>query len=293
MENSNLAKGYMFALITVLIWSGWIIVSRLGATQHLTALDMTFLRHGPAGLIMAPLAWKHRKLINKKTWQAMIIMLIGAGPLYLLCTSNGFLRAPASHGVLTPCSMTLFVAIMTFYFLREKITKIRYLGYALILAGVIFKFAVDGASSADFYFLAAGFLWATYTVQNKKTGIDPIAITAFICTGSAILLIIPFILSLYIDPHPMPLGPVLIQGIYQCIFTAIISFITYNRAVALIGAGRASSFAALIPVLVIILSMPILSEYPNHIDLIFAAFMSAGVFLASGVVRFVDKKAEA
>jgi len=293
MENPNIIRGYTYAFITIIIWTGWIIISRLGAIQHLTPLDMTFLRHGPAGLIMAPIAWKNRKLINRKTWKGLLIMLIGAGPLYLMCTSNGFVRAPASHGVLTPCSMTLFVAILTFFFLREQITKIRFVGYALILSGVIFKFAIDGASSADFYFLAAGLLWAINTIANKKLNLNPLAVTAFICTGSAIILVIPYCLSLYLYPHPMPLVPTLIQGVYQCLFTAIISFITYTSAVNLIGAGRASSFAALIPVLVILFSIPILGEYPSQIDLIFAAFMSMGVFLASGVVRLVDKSVKA
>ncbi len=254
---------------------------------------MTFLRHGPAGIIMAPIAYKNRHLITRKTWKGLIIMLIGAGPLYLLCTSNGFMRAPASHGVLTPCSMTLFVAILTYFFLRERITKIRFFGYALIFIGVVFKFAVSGGDSADFYFLAAGLLWATYTVQNKKLSLPPVAITSFICTGSAIILIIPYGLSLSLNPHPLPLIPLLIQGIYQGFFTAIVSFITYNRAVAIIGAGRASSFAALIPVLVIIFSIPLLGETPDYIDLIFAAFMSCGVFLASGVLKMMDKSVKA
>lgn len=293
MEKEKFTKGYAYAFFTMIIWTGWMIFSRLGTKHSLTPFDITFFRFAPAGLLMLPVAIKNRKLINKQTAKGIFIMLLGAGPLYLLATSSGFKLAPASHGVLTPCSMTLFVAMLTYFFLREKITKVRFAGYMFIFTGVVFKFIISHGSLADCYFLIGGFLWAVYTIQNKKSGLSPLVVTSFVTVGGTLFLIIPYSIYLFYNPHPMATDALLQQIIYQGFFTAIVSFITYNRAVALIGAGRASSFAALIPVMVTLASIPLLGEYPDSNDMVFAALMSAGVFLASGVVKFADRSIKA
>ena len=289
MEKSQSMKGYIFAFLTMVIWSGWMIISRMGLKSELTPFDVTFLRFTSAGLIMLPIALKNLHLITRKNWLGLLLMVVGAGAPYLIVTSYGFKNAPASHGLLTPCSMTLIVAILSYFILNERITKVKFVGYILILCGIVFKFSADYSGSidtADLYFLAGGILWSIYTVQNKRLRfLSAIVATSFVASFSMILLIIPYAIYQLNNPHPLPIIPAISQIIYQGIFTSIISLIMYNRALLIIGAAQSSSFAAINPVLVMALAIPFLGEYPNHNDIIFAGLMSSGVFLASGIIK--------
>ena len=50
MEQSQLRRGYFYAALTVAVWSGFILVSRLGGKSPLTGWDVTALRFGTAAL---------------------------------------------------------------------------------------------------------------------------------------------------------------------------------------------------------------------------------------------------
>ncbi len=291
MQNS---KGYLFAVLTMIIWSGWTIISRLGVTSGLTAVDITFMRYTCAGLIMLPIAIKHRKLVTRKTILPIIIMIIGAGPPYLMATMLGFERAPASHGILIPCMMSVCVAVLSFLIFKEKIKKSRIAGYVLIVCGVIFKMTADPAKiSADVFFLCGSLLWSIYSLQNKALGFNAFVATAFVASGSMILMIIPYGIYQYYNPHEINISDSIIQIIYQGVITSVISLITYNIALNHIGASRTSACGALVPVLVTLLAIPVLGEYPSGKDTIFVSVMTVGVLLASGITSLPKRKTKA
>lgn len=267
------------------IWSGWSIVTRLGVKSHLSVFDITFLRFGFAGLLMLPIAYKNRHLITRKNIGLLIMMIIGTGPPYLIICNMGFAHAPATHGVLIPCMLSLFVAIMAYTFLKEKISLIRIIGYIVILTGVAFKLSLSEHLVADLYFIAGGFLFAIFTLFSRKAGFEPLVTTAFVSSGSMLLLIIPYTLYQVYYPHEMDLASSLFQMIYQGFITSIVALLAYSFAVKRIGATSTSAFAALVPVFVTLGAIPILNEIPNNDDLVFVSLMTIGVFLASGIVR--------
>ena len=59
---------------------------------------------------------------------------------------------------------------------------------------------------------------------------------------------------------------------------------TYQLAVDRLGASGAAAFAALVPVLVTLLGIPVLGEIPDLATVLSGAFVCVGVFLASGVI---------
>ena len=284
-------KGYIYAFITVVLWSGWSVVTRLGAVNGLSPMDITFMRYTFAGLVMLPVSYKNRHLITKKNLPRIVLMIIGAGPPYLLAMGFGFKLAPASHGILTPCVMSLFVALFSYMLFKDKITKIRAIGYSLIITGVAFKFtlSLDEVSashvSADLFFLLGAALWAVYSVQNRIAGFNAFVATAFVATGSLIAISVPYGIYQYIEPHNMRISDSLLQLFYQGIVTSIISLITYNKAMQYIGTGKTAAFGALVPAMVTLLATPLLGEIPSFNDYIFVALMSGGVLLASGIVK--------
>ena len=47
-------SGALYGLAAVSIWSGWIVVARLGLRASLTPWDIAALRFGVAGLLLLP-----------------------------------------------------------------------------------------------------------------------------------------------------------------------------------------------------------------------------------------------
>lgn len=293
MEKSRAVEGYILAFITIIIWSGWMILSRLGMLSELSVFDLVFLRYTSSGIILLPVLLKCFHLITKENRKAIMLMVLGAGAPYLIFCNIGFSYAPASHGILTPSTMPLWVGLASYYFLSEEISRLRIIGYIFILCGAVFKviFGEHGVNYVDLYFIAASLCWAVYTIQSKiHSYLRPIEIAAFVSCGNMFMLAIPYAIYQFNNPHTLPLEMSIIQIIYQGIFTGIISLITYNRAIRLIGASRTSSFAALAPVMVTLLAIPLLDEIPTFNDWIFVALMTVGVFLASGVRRLGTKE---
>jgi drug/metabolite transporter (DMT)-like permease len=291
--NPALLKGSIFAFVTVSIWSGWLIISRMGMLSSLSSFDLTFLRYTTAGLIMLPTAIKNFHLINKDNWKAIALMVLCAGAPYLLVCNMGFKNAPASHGIITPSTMPLWVAIGAYLLDKQKVGAARLCGYLFIIAGVVFKLSTSkhGLASSDLFFLSGAVLWATYTLQAKRHNyLSALVTTSFVASGTMILIAIPYGIYQIADPHPLPLLEASKQIIYQGILVGVISLITYNRAMQLIGASEAASFAAFVPVMATLLAIVFLQEIPSRNDWILVLLMSVGVFLASGVARPIALK---
>lgn len=288
-SQNTAVRGYALAFVTIVIWSGWMIVSRLGLLNSLTPFDVVFLRYTASGLIMLPIALKHLHLITRANRKAVALMVLGAGVPYLFLCNLGFASAPASHGILTPSTMPLWVGIGSYFVLKEKISNIRLLGYLFILSGAIFKigFGEEGFSSTDLFFIGASLCYGTYTILSKiHSNLPPLTLAAFVSSGNMILLAIPYAVYQIVNPHELPLVVTIQQIVYQGVLTGIVALIAYNKAIQLIGAARTSSFAAFAPVMVTLLAVPLLGEIPTYNDWVFVLLMTVGVFLASGVLRF-------
>src|SRR5499427_3343296 len=140
-------RGAAFGLAAVSIWSGWIVVARLGLRSSLTPWDIAALRFGTAGVLMLPLVFVRGLAIDRLGWGGLAaIVLGGAAPVFL--ANWGLMFAPAAHaGALFPGVMPLMVALLAAAVLREEFTPARKLGFALILSGVV---AVVWGSGTEF-----------------------------------------------------------------------------------------------------------------------------------------------
>lgn len=282
--------GSVLALITTLIWAGWNIASRVGVGDALSSADIVYLRFMVAGLICLPIAWKHRAFYRTTPWMFLLFMICGAGAPYVWIASKGFEHASAAHGVLIPGSMLVWVALMSAYFLKESINKLRLFGYGLIGVVVALRLLSDHEASfdlvlADGMFMLAGFFWAVYTVTNKFTHISPVQALALVSVGSFFFYCVPYSIMHYAEIPQLPLVPSIKQMIYQGILVSFVAFLCYNKAITLIGPSRASAYAAAIPLNTVLLAMPIIGEYPTTEDWWFVGLLTLGVLFATGAMR--------
>ena len=281
--------------------------TRLSVTGSLPPMDLIFTRFMLAGAIMLPIAYKNKHLLVFRSqvtvhgkenselrtvnWKLISLMIICSGPFYMLFMAYGYKFAPAVHGIITPSLMPLIVAVISYFAFRERFNKTAIMGYVFVLAGLALKLIsssqdIDhGSLLADILFIGGAACWAIYSVINKKLGFDAIPTAAFVCVGSMIMVAPIYAAHQFLHPHELNISDNLFQIFYQGVVTSIISLVTYNKAIKLIGVARASAFGALVPVMAVVLSIVVLNEIPTTTDLIFAALMTIGVLLASGVVR--------
>src|SRR3954470_3201871 len=137
-STAEYVRGALYGLAAVTIWSGWIVVARLGLRTSLSPWDIAAVRFGVAGLLLLPYVVSKGVAVERLGWVGLAaIVLGGAAPVFL--ANSGLLFAPAAHaGALFPGVMPLMVAVLAAAFLREQLTNAQKLGFALILPGVLF-----------------------------------------------------------------------------------------------------------------------------------------------------------
>jgi drug/metabolite transporter (DMT)-like permease len=281
-------RGAACGLAAVCIWSGWIVVARLGLRSSMTPWDIAAIRFGVAGALLLPLVITRGLAVDRLGWTGLAaIVLGGAAPVFL--ANSGLLFAPAAHaGALFPGVMPLMVALLAALVLGEEFSRAKQIGFALILPGVLAITLGSGGELGSLQnlghalFLCAGLAWAFYTVAMRRARLDGLHAAAISAAGSA-LLYLPVYWALpatsIAQASWFDIG---LQAFVQGILTAIISLMLYGKAVSILGASSGAAFAALSPAMTALMAIPVLGEWPQRLDWAAIVLISAGVYIVSG-----------
>jgi drug/metabolite transporter (DMT)-like permease len=281
--------GVAAALATVSIWAGWIALTRKGVTTTLAPVDVALLRYAVPSLVLLPVLWRIRPALAQAGARRSLLMIFGSGAPFFLVCSTGMALAPAADiGALLPGTMPLFVALLGWLALRERIGTARLLGFGLILAGVLAA-AIGGLGHAEAWrgyplLLAAASMWACYTLAFRKAGINAWQAAAIVNAGSVVLLLPMLFLSGSSRLLDAPTADLLLQGFVQGVMSGLLAMTCYGAAVRRLGASNAAAFAALAPGLAALLGVPLLGEIPSGASIAAILIVGVGVALASGAL---------
>jgi drug/metabolite transporter (DMT)-like permease len=281
-------RGALYGLAAVGIWSGWIVVARLGLKSSLTPWDIAALRFGVAGFLLLPYVLRKGLALDRLGWIGLAAIVLGGGAPVLLANA-GLMFAPAAHaGALFPGVMPLMVALLAAVILHEPFTAAKKIGFVLILCGVFgIAWAAGGAvesrqSIGHLLFLGSALAWAFYTVAMRRARLDGLHAAAIAAVGALILYMPVYLMLAGTSLARAPWGDIALQAFVQGILTAIVSLIFYGRAVSILGASSGAAFAALSPAMTAVMAIPILGEWPTAMDWIAIAAISIGVYVVSG-----------
>lgn len=286
---SEYARGAFYGLAAVCIWAGFIVVSRLGVKTSLTPWDVAAIRFGVAGLLLLPYLLRQGLAFDRLGWTGIAAIIMGCGAPMVLLVNVGLLFAPAAHGgALFPGVMPLMVAILAAAILKEPFTPPKVIGLALIAAGAVGIVWLTGGALGTrqnighALFLAAGLVWACYTVAMRRARLDGLHAAAIAGVGSLALYLPVYVLVAGATVLKAPPFDIALQAIVQGVLTAIIALLLYGRMVRLLGATAGAAFVALTPAMTAVLGIPILGEWPSAIDWLAIATISIGVYAVSG-----------
>jgi drug/metabolite transporter (DMT)-like permease len=274
--------GIASAVITIAIWTSFIVVARFMALKSLTPLDIVLCRIVGAALVLLPWGFfmvrKMRLENSAAEYENLTSLWISPLPLkltvllglfggvgYAVLAYSAFTFAPAAHGsVLMPGLLPLSTALLSVLLLGEVLSKGRKLGLLLILCGGLL---VGGASLLDAYtnaaaggsvwkgdvlFVTASSCWAFYTVLCRKHKLDAVPTT---------IAVIVFCVFAYVPLYALlvgtgtlvsklataPLWEILFQTFWQGMGSVVISGIAFTQMIRYFGPVRSTMLTAIVP----------------------------------------------
>ncbi len=303
MGNDNrrsIIWGGVAAIAVVFFWSGWVVISRLGVTNHLTVYDITGLRHGIGAIVALPY------IIWTRAWRGLtplrtLILTLTAGVPYALLAYFGFVYAPAAHGgVFMNGCLPIFTTFFAWIWIGQRSRFSQILGLGIILIGVTLVgyegFVSSGSGKTwigDFLFLAAIALFAVFMVANRVWSIVPGQIIFAATIVSAVVYVPIWLLWLDSNLAVAPGSEILLQGAYQGLVPSVLGISCLNIAVRHIGPRATSVFISSVPVVAALTAIPILNELPGLQAWIGMITVTFGILLALGIIGFHQETAAA
>jgi drug/metabolite transporter (DMT)-like permease len=272
------AVGALAAVVTVVIWTSFIVIARASADPArggvLNPFDIAYARIWGASLILLPWGWwlvrRHRR---SQPWagsllglsplplrQTLVVGVFG-GLLYAMLAYSGFVFAPAAHAsVLMPGSLPLWTALLAVFILGDRITPVRALGLALIVGGDLLVggasllHALDGSGvwRGDVLFILASLVWSMYSVLARRYALDAVRATIAI-TALAFVIYVPVytaLLLLHWVPGKALVAPwssVVFQMFFQGVGSVVVSGIAFTKMIQHYGPVRSTMITALVP----------------------------------------------
>lgn len=285
-SRSSAGKGVLAALLVVLCWAGFNLVSRFGSTTSFTPFDLAALRFGVAGGLAWPFFLRH---VPRRQWWRHAVLALFGGLGYALFVYSGFAFAPAAHaGVFVnggiPFWTVVLVAIGTGFRLpRQTLLALLLSSAGLLLIGgqSLLLPAAEQEWLGDILFLAAAFCWAVFGVLMRSWQIPPALGIAGIASFSLLVFMPVYLLWL-----PGTLGSasweaILLQATYQGVVAALLAAGMYAYAVQTIGACPAAMMLALVPAFTAIGAALLLDEALGLTTVLGIAVVSLGAVLGA------------
>ena len=316
------ARGLLVAVVTVVIWTSFIVIARASADPArggvLNPFDIMYARIWGASLILLPWGWwlTQRDRLRQQegtqakgstgsslwglsplSWRITVVTGSLGGVLYGMLAYSGFVFAPAAHAsVLMPGSLPLWTALLAVVLLHDRITPARALGLALIVGGDLLVggasllHALDGSGvwRGDVLFVVASVVWACYSVLVRRYALNAVRATIAI-TAFAFVTYVPIYTGLLLVQWvpgralQAPLFDVGFQMFFQGVGSVVISGITFTKMIQYYGPVRSTMVTAVVPGLSALAAVVVLGE-PLHWNLVLGL-----VLVTMGIVFGVRK----
>lgn len=253
-------------------WATGFVAAKHGVAVGFDPADLALHRYVWTGLLLMPLTFRAGfvKLGGIGWWRSFVIAVL-SGPTQAMLAYTGFTLVPLGHGtVIQPACAALFGIFGAAVVLGEKPTLARLIGAAIIVAGLV----VFGAESlttigthgvgGDLLFASAGLLWAAFGVQLRMWRIAGTR-AALVVGAMSVFVFAPLFLVFYGFDNIMRMGLAenLLQIVVQGLIAGALPIYLFAHSVTLLGAGRAATFPALVPVFALIVGYLALGAVPS------------------------------
>lgn len=280
------AKALFIALFTVLIWGSSFAAISYSLQNGFSAGHLLLFRFIIASLIFIILAFIPKmkfRIPNKKDLLKILILgWIGITGYHISATFGQLTISAGTSGMLIG-SGPIFTTIFAILILKERISKVGWLGLAIGFVGISIIALESGNSSFGiapgvFLTILAAIATSILFVFQKTlyTKYSAMELTAYFTWAGTIPLFI-FAPGLIDTISTLPLE-VTTTAIYIGIFPTAIAYLTWAIALSMANASSLSSTLYLEPVIAILVAWVWLSELPTSLSIV------GGIIAISSVI---------
>ncbi|MDQ0719680.1 drug/metabolite transporter (DMT)-like permease [Paenibacillus sp. W4I10] len=281
-HNTKVSTGHLLALFTILVW-GTTFVSTKVLLIDFTPVEILFFRF-LIGYVVLVLIYPRslRTASFREEW-----LFIGAGicgvTLYFLIENIALVYTTASNVGVIVSIAPFFTAVLAHFFLDgEKLTRRFIIGFGIALSGILLialngSFILQLNPIGDLLAFIAPAVWAIYSVLMRKIG--ELCYHTIGATRKVFFYGLIFMLpALFLFEFHWELGRFtnmtnLSNILYLGLGASALCFVTWNRAVNLLGAIKTSVYIYLVPVITVVSSALILQEQITWV-IVLGAFLT-------------------
>jgi len=285
--------------ITPALWSANYLVGRMAPgviAPHMLAL----LRWSLAGLVLLAFAWPElltkRSSLLKNAWHYLVFGALGMW----ICGAWVYIGArstSATNIALIYALSPVFIALVSSFWLRERLGFVQWLGIALAFVGLV-HVVIKGQWSAlgqvqlvagDLWILGATVSWTLYSIFLKRwpTDFSPISRLVLIIVGG-VLVLLPLTALEAMSGLPMTQTLWGLKTLALVVAAGLIpgagAYLAYATLQKALGAARASLTLYLGPLYAAVIAFVALGEQILSYHALGAAVILPGIYLASRAV---------
>ncbi|NUN69619.1 MAG: DMT family transporter [Bacteroidetes bacterium] len=279
---------YFILFFQQLLAAGTHLVAKT-VTVHVDPVVLTFLRNSISLAVMLVMFMvrERRIRVSREDIPRLLWLSFLAVPLNQFLYLYGIKFTLAANGALLYAMTPALVLVLSFFLLKEAMTRLKVIGIALAFAGitiVIFERGVDFSSDyayGNIMIFIAVIAWALFAIQGKilvkKYGAFHITVLSMI--GGAVMFLPVGLTQIALSGFPeISMGDW--GGIlYLSLGTSVVSYMLWFYALGRMDTSKVAVFANAQPILTTILAVLLLDQPVTAAFLVGGGITIAGVLL--------------
>ena len=281
-------------LVTALMWGANIVVFKSAIGEFnpwvFNALRLVFASLTLGSLALAEAVfWPRAAVAGPVSWWRVGLFSLLSGFFYLVIFVKGIDLTTAGNTALILASMPMWTAVLSFFFLHERLPWVTWSGLLVTFVGTAIV-TTQGSGQVSFssqyflgnlYMLAAAMAWSVGTVMSRpilKT-ISPLRLAFISCAATTPLHLwiaaadIPAALPRALEPATLA------AIIYSGVFSTGVAYVTWHVGVRAVGGSHASVYQNVVTLVAVVGGWIVLHETPLVAQIFGGLLTIAGLFL--------------
>jgi len=289
LTNSKVYR-YLLILLAIIFW-GTSFVATKTVLHEIKPVTIIILRLILAAILLTiiALSTKRKFSINLKShgW-ILLLALVAVFHLWIQVTGLQYTTAANTGWIIG--TAPIFMAILGFFFYKEKITLLQFLGILVAVAGLLLLIGKGDITNiglienqGDLLVLGSAFTWGVYSMVNKKISLSysPLMTILYLFLMMAII-IIPFNLDSQTINSVINLSLISWMWIlFLGIFCSGIAYVIWAQALRDMESAKVGAFLYFEPLVTVIAAWFFLNEEITLLMIFSGLLITAGVFIVN------------
>ena len=284
----------LLLILATILWGGNFVIGR-AVTGDIPPITLAFLRWCTAFIVFLPIAYSRTKKewsMLKAHWPAVLVLAFTGVASFNTLLYIGVHYTTSINASLMNSSTPIIIYILSFIFLKERLTKSQLIGTGVSLLGVLFIISGGSVDSllaftfnkGDLTVLVAVFCWSVYSLLIKHyAGRLPGYSTFLVTIALGAMMLAPF------TAYELATTDIVISWsfstvsaiLYVGIIASIVAFLSWNTGVVALGANKASIYINFIPVFAAVFAILFLDEQLQFAQFIGGLAVICGVLITN------------